>query len=175
MKARYIVDTNVLIAASASDAAQGRKIDATPADPALRLKVWEWLFEFERSDTKIVLDGAGKILEEYERNLGFNDYGIQVVMTKFSTAAADVVAVEYDADGAAVLPGTLSPTIHDLSDRKMVSAALCSHADFGEGCVAFAGDTDWHEWETTLAAHNVALEPIIEEWSRQKYAEKKER
>jgi hypothetical protein len=44
---------------------------------------------------------------------------------------------------------------------------------FGEGCVAFAGDTDWHDWEAELARHNVLLEPIIEAWSRQKHAEKK--
>ncbi|CAM5423376.1 hypothetical protein RLIN73S_06293 [Rhodanobacter lindaniclasticus] len=40
MRARYVVDTNVLIAASAADPINPKDIDATPNDPALRLKVW---------------------------------------------------------------------------------------------------------------------------------------
>lgn len=63
----------------------------------------------------------------------------------------------------------------DAADRKIVAAALRSHSDFGEGCIAFAGDTDWHGWETELLAHQLILEPIIEEWSRLKYAEKENR
>ena len=94
MRARYVVDTNVLIAASAADPVHPKDIDATPADPTLRRRVWEWLSAFEQSDSRLVLDGAGKIFEEYERKLGFNDFGIQVVMHKFSTAAADFVARE---------------------------------------------------------------------------------
>ena len=64
-----------------------------------------------------------------------------------------------------MLPEILSPVIHDAADKKMVAAALASHALYQEGCVAFAGDTDWHDWEDTLAQHQVLLEPIIEEWS----------
>lgn len=168
-----MVDTNVLIAASAADPVHPKDIDATPADPALRQEVWQWLSAFEQSDSRLVLDGAGKVLEEYQRKLGFNDFGIQVVMHKFSTAAADVVDVDFDDDGHGVLPDALVPIVHDPADRKMVAAALAAHALFGEGCVAFAGDTDWHDWEEDLARHDVLLEPIIEAWSRQKHAEKK--
>lgn len=175
MRARYVVDTNVLIAASAADPVHPKDIDATPADPTLRRRVWEWLSAFEQSDSRLVLDGAGKIFEEYERKLGFNDFGIQVVMHKFSTAAADFVAVDFDADGHGVLPDALSPVVHDTADRKMVAAALEVHASYGEGCVAFAGDTDWHDWEVDLARHHVLLEPIIEAWSRKKHAEKQQR
>ena len=102
-----MVDTNVLIAASAADPVHPKDIDATPADPALRQEVWQWLSAFEQSDSRLVLDGAGKVLEEYQRKLGFNDFGIQVVMHKFSTAAADVVDVDFDDDGHGVLPDAL--------------------------------------------------------------------
>lgn len=168
-----MVDTNVLIAASAGHPDDPKDIDATPADPTLRTEVWRWLSAFELSDSRLVLDGAGKIFEEYERKLGFNDFGIQVVVHKWSTAATDDVPVDYDIDGAGILPNALSPVVHDAADRKMVAAALAAHDLFGEGCVAFAGDTDWHDWEADLARHNVMLEPIIEAWSRQKHAEKK--
>lgn len=175
MRARYVVDTNVLIAASAADPQHPKDIDATPPDPSLRKQVWIWLDEFQQSDSHLVLDFAGEIYKEYNNKLGFNDFGIQVVMHKWSTAAVDDVPVDYDADGHGVLSDALLPVIHDAADRKMVAAALASHVLFGEGCVAFAGDTDWHDWETALGQHDVLLEPIIEAWSRQKHAEKQRR
>ncbi|GMV68695.1 MAG: hypothetical protein AMXMBFR76_11340 [Pseudomonadota bacterium] len=175
MKARYVVDTNVLIAASAADPTHPKDIDATPADTGLREVIWDWLYAFEQSESRMVLDRAGRIYDEYGNKLGFNDYGIQVVMHKWSTAAVDNVDVEYDVQGYAVLPPTLAPVIHDLEDRKMVAAALATHQLFGEGCIAFAGDTDWHDWEGALTTHQVQLEPIIEKWSRQRHAEKQHR
>ena len=175
MKARYVVDTNVLIAASAADPVHPKDIDATPPDPLLRKQVWDWLDRFQQSDSRLVLDGAGEIYKEYVRKLGFNDFGIQVVMHKWSTAAVDDVSVDYDADGNGVLPDALALVVHDEADKKMVAAALAAHALFGEGCVAFAGDTDWHDWEVDLAKQQVLLEPIIEAWSRQKHADKQRR
>jgi hypothetical protein len=175
MRPRYVIDTNVLIAASAADPSDLAGIDATPRDPALRLQVWQWLSDFEQSKSRLVLDYNGEIYSEYRNKLGFNDYGTQVVMHKWSTAAVDDVLVEYDVNGDGVLPVALEPVVHDRADRKIVAAALRSHSDFGEGCIAFAGDTDWHGWETELLAHQLILEPIIEEWSRLKYAEKENR
>jgi len=175
MKARYVVDTNVLIAASAADPVHPKDIDATPSDAGLRELVWCWLDEFQRCDAHLVMDCERKIFDEYKHKLGFNDFGIQVVMHKWSTAAVDDVPVAYDSQGHGVLPTTLDSVIHDGADKKMVAAALAAHAKFGEGCVAFAGDTDWHDWEHSLIDHHVLLEPIIEAWSRQKHAEKKHR
>ncbi|SDY18366.1 hypothetical protein SAMN05518669_1101 [Variovorax sp. YR634] len=175
MRARYVVDTNVLIAASAADPTHPNDIDATPPDPALRLVVWNWLSQFQQSESRLVLDDAGKIFEEYENKLGFNDFGIQMVMHKWGMSEVDVVPVDFDVDGYGVLPDVLTPVIHDAEDRKMVAAAIAANILYGEGCVAFAGDTDWHDWEIHLAQHEVLLEPIIEDWSRQKHAEKQQR
>lgn len=175
MRARYVVDTNVLIAASAADPTHPKDIDATPTDPAQRMLVWQWLDAFQSSPSRMVLDRAGGIFEEYNKKLGFNDFGIQVVMHKWSTAAVDDVDVAYDEHGHGVLQPPLLAVIHDEADKKMVAAALDSLMRFGEGCVAFAGDTDWHDWEADLIANGVLLEPIIEGWSRQKHAEKQAR
>lgn len=172
MRPRYVVDTNVLIAASSADPLHPKDIDATPTDPKLRLQIWNWLDKFKSSSSRLVLDLAGEIYNEYNNKLGFNDYGIQVVMHKWSTADVDNVNVTYDEHGHGVLPNPLSDVIHDHADKKMVAAALDSHAQFGEGCVAFAGDTDWHDWEQSLLSHNISLEPIVEDWSRKKHAEK---
>ncbi len=175
MKDRYVVDTNVLIAASAADPARPRDIDATPDDPALRQKILEWLEEFRAGDSRLVLDSDLKIYDEYCGRLDHQSFGVQVVVHKWSTSAYDNVDVKYDEDGYGVLPHELSKVVHDAADRKMVAAALASHNRFGEGCVAFGGDTDWHDWEDALIRHNVILEPIIEAWSRAKHAAKKSR
>lgn len=175
MRARYVVDTNVLIAASAADPIHPKDIDATPDDPTERQKVWQWLDVFQKSESRLVLDLAGEIYNEYTNKLGFNDFGVQVVMHKWSTAAVDNVDVAYDEHGHGVLQPPLLAVIRDNADKKMVAAALDSHRRYGEGCVALAGDTDWHDWEADLLANNVLLEPIIENWSRQKHAEKQAR
>ena len=172
MRERYVVDTNVLIAASAADPVHPADIVATPTDPALRQAVWKWLDEFERSSCRLILDYENKIWDEYNKKLGHTDFGIQVVISKWSKCAVDNVTVVYDELGHGLLPATLTSVIHDLADRKMVAAALASHLDFGEGCIAFAGDTEWHDWEEALRVHDIVTEPIIEAWSRSKHAEK---
>jgi hypothetical protein len=82
MKDRYVVDTNVLIAASSIDANSPVAADATPQDPALRMKVWHWLDAFQQASSHLVLDGQGGIEAEYNRKLGFNDFGPQIVLHK---------------------------------------------------------------------------------------------
>ena len=57
MKERYVVDTNVLIAASAVDANSPIEREATPDDPDLRQKIWQWLYDFQQSGSFLVLDG----------------------------------------------------------------------------------------------------------------------
>jgi hypothetical protein len=175
MPERLVVDTNVLIAASSADPTHPKDIDATPEDPALRMRVWSWLKAFRESDNHLVLDLEQKILGEYRNKLGFNDFGIQVVMHKWSTCAVDDVGVAYDQNGHGVLPDLLSPVIHDLDDRKMVAACLEAIRLYNDCHIAFAGDTDWHDWEAALVTHGVSLLPIIEDWSRQRHAEKKAR
>jgi len=172
MGPRYVVDTNVLIAASAADPTNPTDIDATPDDPTLRMQVWLWLDEFRASDSRLVLDFGSEIYDEYCKRLGFNDFGRQVVIQKWSTAAVDDVDLQPSVEGYGVLPVALVAVVHDIDDRKIVAAALAAMASHGECPIAFAGDTDWHGWEIALTAHGVRLTPIIEAWSRAKYAAK---
>lgn len=172
MKDRYVVDTNVLIAASAGDPQDPKDIDATPQDPSLRLEIFHWLDKFRAATSRLVLDDAFKIFKEYRNKLSEQDFGIQVVIHKWRTSAVDDVSVEYDANGHARLPDTLAPTIHDKEDRKMVAACLAALHTHGPCVIAFAGDSDWIGWETALHEHGIELEPLIEDWVRQKYAEK---
>jgi hypothetical protein len=173
MKRHYVVDTNVLIAGSAGNPGESRPIEATPDDPVLQRRIFNWLVRFEEGDCRLILDYGGGILKEYRRSrfLDEGSYGLQVVLHKWNDAC-DLVSVTYDADGNGVLPEELEKVVHDKSDRKMVAAALAARQEFGDGCVAFAGDSDWHEWEDSLVKHEVLLEPIVEEWSRRKHKEK---
>lgn len=68
MKERYVVDTNVLIAASAADPQHPKDVDATPEDLSLRLKIFCWLDEFRASSSRLVFDDAWKIYNEYRNN-----------------------------------------------------------------------------------------------------------
>lgn len=170
MKDRYVVDTNVIIAASTID---DISINATPEDVELRIQVWSWLKEFRSSNSHLVLDGQGKIQKEYRAKLGQNAYGLQVIRHKWDTITYDLVDVEYDHDGHAILNEPLQTVIHDKSDRKMVAAALAAFTDHGSSCIAFAADSDWHGWEDEIVKTGVEFEPIIEQWSRAKYDEKK--
>lgn len=173
MKPRYVIDTNVLIAASAADPRNPSDIDATPRDPVLRETVWRWLGDFQASESRIVLDSEMRILDEYQRKLRYDSFGVQVVIDRFTRCACDLVEVTYDADGHGELSPELTALVHDRADRKMVAAAIGALELHGKSCIAFAGDTDWHGWEDTLRAVGLDLEPIIEAWSRQRYEEKK--
>lgn len=172
MKARYVVDTNVLIAASSVDPSSSVSNQATPEDPELRLRVWEWLDDFERSASCMVLDSSGQIDEEYRKKLGFNDFGLQVLISKYSSWRIDMVDVYYDIDGYAILQADLASTITDRSDRKMVAAALEALSTVGECAVANASDTDWYDWESALTLVNIDVEQLLPEWSRAKWQEK---
>lgn len=181
LKDRYVIDTNVLIAASAADARRGGKQllphhrQVTPLDEILQAQVLVWLEEFAASDSRLVLDSAGEINIEYHHKLDFYDYGIQVVMQKLTREQVDRVKVGYDRDGNGIVPQPLDELVHDLADRKMVAAALAALSLPGSSAVAFAGDTDWHDWEQGLEQTGLTLEPIIEKWSRSKYKEKLDR
>jgi len=172
MKDRYVVDTNVLIAASSIDANSSIAKDATPQDPALRKKVWDWLNTFQQSVSHLVLDGQGGIEAEYNHKLGFNDFGLQVVLHKWSTSTVDLVDVQYDTNGDGILDEPLQTVVHDRADRKMIAAALDAQEHYAQCSIAFAGDSDWHGWEVALQAQGLELEAIIPEWSLAKYQAK---
>jgi len=172
MKPRYVVDTNVLIAASGANVNSPVSRYATPVDQELRSKVWKWLVDFESSDSRLVLDGQVEIYKEYTNKLGFNDYGLKMVEHKWDTCSVDQVDILFDDDGYAYLDENLAALIHDTSDRKFVAAALAAIDGCGECLIANSGDTDWYDWEEVLRTVGVEVEQIIPEWSRQKWLEK---
>jgi hypothetical protein len=68
----FLVDTNVMLAASAISELSSLAVRAMPQEIELREMIYEWLADFEQSDRRIVLDEEGLVRDEYERNMPFN-------------------------------------------------------------------------------------------------------
>ena len=52
----YLVDTNVMLAASAVSELSNQAVRAMPQEIELREMIYEWLADFDQSDRRIVLD-----------------------------------------------------------------------------------------------------------------------
>ena len=63
--AMFLVDTNVMLAASAISELSNVAARAMPREIELRELVYEWLVSFELSDDSIVLDDVGLVRDEY--------------------------------------------------------------------------------------------------------------
>ncbi len=164
-----LVDTNVLIVASAEHPGSPFSADKTPVeDPDLRQDVLDWMYNLESEKKCLILDKM--MLKEYDNKLTEQDYGLQVIRSKFQTC--EYIYLETDEHDDAVIPSELEPVIHDRADRKWVAASLQATADGKKNTIINACDTDWMEWEDTLKEANIEVEHLIENWCRAKFEEK---
>ena len=166
-----VVDTNVLIVASAADSASPFQPGATPVQEAkLRQQVLDWLIEFEQDDEcHAVIDWDWHICGEYQNKLTEQDYGWLAIMSKKDRNQVVWVGLDIDADGHAILPDSIAPSITDLADRKMVAAIFAAQAEEWICKLANACDTDWIDCEKALKSHGIYAEHIIERWLRSKW------
>lgn len=162
--ADHVVDTNVLIVASAAD--PGSPFKETHVPIAERKVVHAWVKAFRRDhERRLVMDTRRGIFKEYRKKLTEQDYGIVVVLEKLQRATAFVL-VHYSGEYAEV-PERLAK--FDNSDKKLVAAHL-SHQAAGADCtIVNACDTDWHEHEEALAAEGVRVEQLVPEWCQQEF------
>ena len=156
----FLVDTNVMIAASAVNELSRRFPDAMPEEIELRELVYEWLASFDQSDNWIALDEEGLIYDEYDRNLPFNahgqEYGMQVLQYKLDRNQVIHLPIKYlDANGEhiAVLEPEHEGLVKDRADRKWVASALSArkHCDVVPPIV-YGAETDWYVAEEELIA-----------------------
>lgn len=170
----HVVDTNVLIVASAADDGSPFRPEATPVEEAgLRAKVLDWLLAFEQDAARhAVLDWDWLICTEYTNKLSEQDYGWLALMAKKDRNEVVWVGLEADADGSATLPRALARAVTDLADRKMVAAVLAAQAA-GHSCrLVNACDTDWLDCGDALAAQEVVIEHLLLDWLRHKWEAK---
>jgi len=169
-----LVDTNVLIVASAADEGSPFRAEATPVeDAALRQQVLDWLEAFETDPARhAVLDVDWHVCGEYRHKLTEQDYGWLAMMHKIDRNEVVWVDVRLDADGNAVLPPELAPAVTDLADRKMVAAALAA-LDTGRACqLTNVSDTDWIDCQAALRAVGLEVENLLPEWLQTRWRSK---
>ncbi len=161
-----VVDTNVLIVASAADDGSPFRPDATPVqETALRQKVLDWVQKFEGdSERHAVLDWDWHICGEYLRNLSEQDYGWLALMRKRDKNEVVWVGLNMDANGHALLEPELAIAVTDREDRKMVAAALAA-ISAGHNCkLTVACDTDWLDCQASLQTAGLEVEHLLEDW-----------
>ncbi|WP_440965180.1 hypothetical protein ACL58G_03475 [Massilia sp. GER05] len=170
-----VVDTNVLIVASAAHATSPFPEDETPINEAeLREQVLAWMEAFENDPHRhAVLDWDWHICTEYQNKLTEQDYGWLAMMHKRDKSEVVWIGTEVDEHGHAVLPATLGASVTDLADRKMVAAALAVNDEARPCKLTNACDTDWLDCDDALTEANVEAEHILEDWLRAKWSEKK--
>lgn len=174
MRESRVVDTNVLIVASAADDASPFQPEATPVQElALRQQVLDWLEVFEQDANRhVVLDYDWKICGEYQKKLTDQDYGWLAMMRKKDQNEVVWVGFDMDADGHAILSEKLTAAVTDLADRKMVAAVLAA-TEIGEDCkLTNACDTDWLDCKSALLDAGVQVEHLLEDWLIAKRANK---
>lgn len=161
----HVVDTNVLLVASAAHPFSPFGGSDLPTD--LQARVFEWLAAFRSDgDREMVWDDRFKIYEEYRNKLTDQDYGMQVVTEKMTTAR--FVPVDYDGNGDGVVPAEFAN--FDPSDRKLLAALLLDKA---QSSLVNATDTDWLEIEAELESAGATVVHLLEPWLRAKFEAKK--
>lgn len=170
-----VVDTNVLIVASAAHATSPFPEQETPVNEAiLRDQVLAWLEAFEKDPERhAVLDWDWNICSEYQNKLTEQDYGWLALMHKRDKSEVAWVGIEVDADGNAVLPPELAVSVTDLADRKMVASAIAVELNARPCKLTNACDTDWLDCADALKGAGVEAEHLLEPWLRAKWEMKK--
>jgi hypothetical protein len=167
-----LLDTNVLIVASAADDASPFQPEATPVqEKQYRMKVLSWFTAFvDNLDCHAVLDYHWLICTEYSNKLTEQDYGWLALMAKKDRNEIVWVDLRVDHNGHAVLPDLLAVHVTDLADRKMVAGVLVAQ-EHGHTCkLTNVCDTDWLDCADALKAAGVEVEHLLEhEWLRPKW------
>ena len=171
-----VVDTNVLIVASAAHDGSPFQPDATPVQEAeLRERVLEWLQCFELdAGRSVVLDWDWHICSEYQNKLDLEqDYGWLAIMSKRDRNEVVWVGFDLDENGHATLPDGLRRAVTDLEDRKMVAAVLAAKADGNECRLVNACDTDWLDCSQALRDAGVHVHQLLNDWLQARHQRKK--
>lgn len=179
MTAMYLVDTNVMLAASAVRELSNLAHDAMPREIELREMIYQWLSDFDKSDERIVLDEEGLIRDEYERNMHYNtslycqEYGMQVLQNKIDRYLIDYVPIdvlEGNGECIAKLSDDLEKIVTDREDRKWVACALATHILHAEmPPIVYGAESDWFIAEAQLAAHGICFCRLLpDDWFTQR-------
>ena len=175
----FLIDTNVMLAASAIHELSSVAQRAMPEEIELRELVFNWLAEFDESAQRMLLDEEGLVRAEYERNLPFNyqeqEYGMQVLQNKLDKGLVEYVPIEtLEANGEhiAVLEPEHELLVADREDRKWVACSLAS-IDLFEFSppIVYGAETDWFMATDQLIAIGIQFIRLLpEDWYLERIA-----
>ena len=165
----YLVDTNVMMAASAVRELSNLATFAMPQEIELREQVFMWLADFDQSDRRLVLDDVGLVRDEYERNMPYNwrdqEYGMQVLQSKLDRNQAvhvPIDSVEGNGEHIAVLEPAHEGLVTDREDRKWVACALATQILFDHvPPIVYGAETDWFLAEAQLKAIGLCFQRLL--------------
>ena len=165
----YLVDTNVMLAASAVSELSNQAVRAMPQEIELREMIYQWLADFDQSDRRIVLDEEGLVRDEYERNMPFNsreqEYGLQVLQYKLDRNLVDYVPIdslEANGEHIAVLDPIHEAIVMDREDRKWVACALAAQILFDQmPPIVYGAETDWFIAEVPLKEIGLCFQRLL--------------
>ena len=169
----YVVDTNVMLAASAVSELSNLAVRAMPQEIELREMIYEWLADFDQSDRRIVLDEEGLVRDEYERNMPFNmreqEYGMKVLQYKLDRNLAEYVPIdslEANGEHIALLDPAHEELVTDREDRKWVAWALAAQILFGQvPPIVYGAETDWFIAEVQLRGIGLCFQRLLpDDW-----------
>lgn len=169
----YLVDTNVMLAASAVSELSNQAVRAMPQEIELRELIYGWLADFDQSDQRIVLDEEGLVRDEYERNMPFNsreqEYGMQVLQYKLDRNLADYVPIDTlkaNGEHIAVLEPAHEVLVTDREDRKWVACALAAQILFDQvPLIVYGAETDWFMAEGQLKGIGLCFQRLLpDDW-----------
>ena len=169
----YLIDTNVMVAASAVHELSNSAVRAMPQEIELRELVFDWLAEFDQSDRQIVLDETGLVRDEYEDNMPFNmreqEYGMQVLQNKLDKNLAVYVPIdslEANGEHIAVLDPAHEVLVTDRDDRKWVACAQATKILFDQvPPIVYGAETDWFIAEAKLMAIGLCFQRLLpDDW-----------
>lgn len=171
----FLIDTNVMLAASAVHELSNVVTRAMPREIELRELVYAWLADFDQSDGRIVLDEEGLIRDEYDRNMPFNhqeqEYGQRVLQNKIDRLQVEYVPIdtlEANGENIAVLDPGHEPLVPDREDRKWVASALAAQVLFDAvPPIVYGAETDWFIAEAQLCRIGLCFKRLLpDDWYR---------
>ncbi len=165
----YLVDTNVMLAASAVQELSDLAVRAMPQEIELREMVYDWLADFDNSDDHIVLDEEGLVRAEYDRQMPYNmhcqEYGLLVLQSKIDRNQADFVpiqTVEGNGEHIAVLEAAHESIVTDREDRKWVACAIAAQILHEQvPPIVYGAETDWFIAEQDLIAIGLCFRRLL--------------
>ena len=138
-----VIDTNVWAAAGKSI------VDVETIEEADCIEsCTDWIQRFLKSNSKVLVDAAGKVIDEYQRYIGQGRFPESKLSQLYSElwGKIEFKDIQFDDSGYAVLPQNIR--FHDREDRKFVALALTTDP---YAPIYNSMDTDWEKEKDQLA------------------------